>query len=219
MLTLVIETSTERGVIGIVDCTNKTILAEDQLPYGYQNSRFLLPRLESLFNSLELKPANLAFVTVGRGPGSYTGMRVGAVVAKTLSYACKLPLVGIQSLAGFAPSTDCRFAAMVDAKIGGIYVSAGQKKLEQIHHNEPFVCTLGQLPQHMKGISCIVSPHTEQLKKRFDTDCEWIEKGPDVLRMGLLGREGYEAGQFSLDGSLEFLYLRKTQVEIEQEKG
>ncbi len=104
MLTLLIETSTERGLIALFDET--TALFQVDLPFGYNNSKYLLPMLKQELKESSHTLDQIALVAVGIGPGSYTGIRIGATVAKTLSFAQKLPLIGICSLEGFIPNRD-----------------------------------------------------------------------------------------------------------------
>ena len=58
----------------------------------------LLPRLASALEQVGLGAGNLSSVAVTRGPGSFTGLRVGLAVAKGLALARSLPLVGIPTL-------------------------------------------------------------------------------------------------------------------------
>ncbi len=55
-------------------------------------SEFLAPKLKSIFNELSIKKEDLKGVIVNKGPGSYTGIRVGITVAKTLSYSLDIPI-------------------------------------------------------------------------------------------------------------------------------
>ena len=96
MHTLIIETSTEQGVVAILK--DETVLEVSYLPFGYNQSNYLLPHLQSLFQTSGLTPQQIDAIGVGIGPGSYTGIRIGAAAAKTLAYACRKPLIGISSL-------------------------------------------------------------------------------------------------------------------------
>lgn len=58
----------------------------------------LLPRLVAALEQLELGAEHLSGVAVTRGPGSFTGLRVGMSVAKGLAMARRLPLVGVPTL-------------------------------------------------------------------------------------------------------------------------
>lgn len=58
----------------------------------------LLPRLAAALGQLGLEAEHLRGVAVARGPGSFTGLRVGLAVAKGLALARGLPLVGVPTL-------------------------------------------------------------------------------------------------------------------------
>jgi len=62
----------------------------------------LLPRLVAALEQLGLGTEHLSGVTVTRGPGSFTGLRVGIAVAKGLALARGLPLIGVPTLDGVA---------------------------------------------------------------------------------------------------------------------
>ena len=68
-----------------------------------------------------LAPSALAAIVVVRGPGSFTGMRIGLSAAKALSEAAAVPLVGVSRLAVLAAQSGTRFAAL-DAGRGNVYL-------------------------------------------------------------------------------------------------
>ena len=71
-----------------------------------------------------LAPAAFAAIVVVRGPGSFTGMRIGLSAAKALSEAAAVPLVGVSRLAVLAGESGARFAAL-DAGRGNVYLRPG----------------------------------------------------------------------------------------------
>ena len=99
MISLLIETSTERSLIALFRDLDPLDIRE--LPFGLQNSKHLLPEIKSLFERAGLKPADLDLIVAGIGPGSYTGIRVGAMTAKAMAFALNIPVIGISSLEGF----------------------------------------------------------------------------------------------------------------------
>jgi tRNA threonylcarbamoyladenosine biosynthesis protein TsaB len=65
---------------------------------GRRHTVQLTPRLAAAMDDLDLAPEDLSGVGVAIGPGSYTGLRVGLAVAKGLTLAQGLPLVGVVTL-------------------------------------------------------------------------------------------------------------------------
>lgn len=223
MRTLVIETSTERGMVAFLD--GGQLLCHAELPFGFNNSKFLIPTLEHQLKNQKLSVKDFGLIAVGVGPGSYTGIRVGATVAKALAYACNIPLVGICSLEGFYPSNEGVFTAMIDAKIGGAYFLKGNiTKGICTFTAPPQVCPLEDLEVLLDGVKTIVTPYSAIIKPKLHAllpaaAFEWEEKGPDPLHMGLSAIRKFENGEASFDSSLELLYMRRTQAELEREQG
>ncbi len=60
-------------------------------------SELIVSKLDSIFKELGLSPEIISGVSVNRGPGSYTGIRVGISVAKTLSYSLQIPLYSFET--------------------------------------------------------------------------------------------------------------------------
>lgn len=218
--TLVIESCTERAIVAIVE--DGQISFQSELPFGYNSSKLLIPNLYEALQEKKMRIHDFGLIAVGVGPGSYTGIRVGAVIAKTLAYTAKVPLVGVSTLEGFIPNKDGLFAAVVDAKIGGVYILTGNKEKGKVTYlSQPEVCGFDILQEKLKKIDIFVTPHSEVLKAKFniyfpEQKWEWQERAPDPLQLALSAFQKYQLGMVSLDGHLEMLYLRKTQAEIEK---
>jgi tRNA threonylcarbamoyladenosine biosynthesis protein TsaB len=213
MLTLLIETSTEKGCVFIFD--EERLVFEEYLPPGLHNSAALMPAVERGLAALQIPLKRIGLIGVGIGPGSYTGLRVGAMAAKTLSFASHIPLVGLCTLECFDSQANVPFAAIIDAKIGGAYLLAA--------NNIPIVCPLEELPLHLKGISQLVTPSSKAFIHKVSllhpsVNWTWEENVPNPLAMLKVALHKFKQSSYSLDGSVDLLYLRKTQAEIEKEK-
>jgi len=219
MRTLVIDTSTERGIIAFLK--GQDLLYHCDLPFGFQNSQHLLPSLQNGIDMIGKEWHHLDFITVGVGPGSYTGIRVGVITAKTLSFARSIPLVGVCSLDGFLPCQDGPFASIIDAKIGGIYVQRGMHKNGTIYRtHEPQVFPLTHLASLMNENCLLVTPNASQLKTKAEIqtlpNVRWHECYPSPQHLAAIASQKFARGEVSLDGRLELLYMRKTQAEIDR---
>ena len=205
---LLIETGTERGLVALTDGVK--VLEAIELPFGYQNSKNLLPAMDALLKSRQLSPSQLKYIAAGIGPGSYTGLRVGIAAAKGLSFACQLPLIPISTLETFRSRTED--VVLIDAKIGGAYIL--------LEEGGPQVLPLEEID--LKKGTHIVTPNANVLRKKWEKlypelELVWEEKGPDPHVMAKLAWDKWNRKEYSLDGVVEILYLRKTQAEMERD--
>lgn len=150
MKTLILETSTEKSCLILADLGRPVRVKN--LNGGPELSKRLAMEVNDL---LSFQPELIA---VGIGPGSYTGIRVGAALAKALSFAWKIPLTGFCSLKAFLPSLEKEpYAVIVDARMGGLYVLFSGKDIpELVPPTDP----------RLQEIPHLFSPHPEVLKKR-----------------------------------------------------
>ena len=78
------------------------LLAEYTVNYKKTHSQTLLPMLDEIVRMTELDLSTLDAVAVAAGPGSFTGLRIGAATAKGLGLALGKPLVEVPTLEGLA---------------------------------------------------------------------------------------------------------------------
>lgn len=114
----------------------------ETLPMQRGHAEALLPLLDRLVAQVEGGFSAIGRVAVTVGPGSFTGIRVGVAAARALGLACKVPVIGISTLAALAaPSisanTPSRILAAIDARHGCVYAQGfatdGSTLLEARH--------------------------------------------------------------------------------------
>ncbi|HWK23959.1 MAG TPA: tRNA (adenosine(37)-N6)-threonylcarbamoyltransferase complex dimerization subunit type 1 TsaB [Ureibacillus sp.] len=140
MIWLGIETSNAPLSIAIVK--DGLVLEEIVQNEKLTHSVTVMPAIEELFQKANLKPTEIDAIAVSEGPGSYTGLRIGVTIAKTLAWTLKKPLVGVSSLQVLAANIqdfNGIICALFDARRQNVYAGAylGQT-LETVikeHHN------------------------------------------------------------------------------------
>jgi len=97
-----------------------SLVAQAELA-GKTYSAELVPKIQELLEAEGLGPRDLEAVVVTRGPGSFTGVRIGVSSAKAFAEALEIPLLGVSRLAvlAYKARTD---AAILDAGRGEFYV-------------------------------------------------------------------------------------------------
>lgn len=96
MTLLLIETSTH--ICSVALCEEQTILFEKQNRDGMNHAALLSLFIDEALNHLKKENKTLDAVAVSAGPGSYTGLRIGASTAKGLCYGFDIPLISVSTL-------------------------------------------------------------------------------------------------------------------------
>ncbi|MCO7128008.1 tRNA (adenosine(37)-N6)-threonylcarbamoyltransferase complex dimerization subunit type 1 TsaB [Sporolactobacillus shoreicorticis] len=122
-------------VMSVAVTTERKVLAELTTNSRKNHSERLMPAIAQMIEAAGLEAADIDRIAVAEGPGSYTGLRIGATIAKMLAWTLKKDLVGVSSLevaaqngrgfAGYiAPFFDARrgqvFTGLYEAKDGEI---------------------------------------------------------------------------------------------------
>lgn len=91
---------------------------------GLTHSVTLLPMCENLLKNTGYKIDDIDIIGFSGGPGSFTGLRIGAAVAKGLSFKRNIPCIGVSSLKAIAQNiilTDKIICVVMDARAGQVY--------------------------------------------------------------------------------------------------
>jgi tRNA threonylcarbamoyladenosine biosynthesis protein TsaB len=97
---VLLDTATE--VCSAALAENGEVIAFREEENGYRHSELLTVFIEGLLRQVSWTPGHLDAVCVSRGPGSYTGLRIGVSVAKGLCYGLDIPLIAVSSLRSMA---------------------------------------------------------------------------------------------------------------------
>lgn len=121
---LAIETSTEACSVALVH--GDELIARSELA-PRRHAELVLPMADALLAEAGLGRHALDAIAVGRGPGAFTGVRLGVALAQGMALALDRPVVTISSLAALAleaPEDDAAILAVIDARMGEIYVAS-----------------------------------------------------------------------------------------------
>lgn len=122
MKVLAIDTS--NNPLGIALLDNEKVIGEYITNLKKNHSIRVMPAIEQLMRDCEIETSELGKIVVAKGPGSYTGVRIGVTIAKTMAWSLGIPLVGISSLAlmaGVGRNFDGYVSPLFDARRGQIY--------------------------------------------------------------------------------------------------
>ena len=126
MKLLAIETSSDVGTVALLAEEN---LEQQRIASPREQTERILPMIGELLATAGVPLEDLDGIAFGRGPGSFTGLRVAAAVAQGLGLAVNLPLLPVSSLAAMAQGLwrtegQERSLVCIDARMGEVYWGA-----------------------------------------------------------------------------------------------
>lgn len=107
------------------------VLAEFNSAKKINHSTTLMPNIEMVMNYAGLEMKDLEGIVVSKGPGSYTGLRIGVATAKTLSYTLNIPVYSVSSLMALAATVrmhEFLLVPVIDARRNAVYAGIYQYK-------------------------------------------------------------------------------------------
>lgn len=100
MKVLAIESSAVTASVAIM--TEDTLIAEYTINYKKTHSQTLLPMIDEICRMTETDVSDIDIVAVSDGPGSFTGLRIGAATGKGIALAKNKPMVAVPTLEAMA---------------------------------------------------------------------------------------------------------------------
>ncbi|SDI26437.1 tRNA threonylcarbamoyladenosine biosynthesis protein TsaB [Alteribacillus persepolensis] len=122
MKMLAIDTSTHVMSVGVGE--DNKLLGEYTTNFKKNHSVRLMPAIDHLLQELNIQPADLDGIAVAKGPGSYTGVRIGITTAKSMAWALNIPVYAVSSLAVLAQNAKYFsgfISPFMDARRGQVY--------------------------------------------------------------------------------------------------
>jgi tRNA threonylcarbamoyladenosine biosynthesis protein TsaB len=159
---LSIETAT--ATCSVTLSKDKKIIAKQESFDDFQHSKYLSVFIESLFRESGIEKNELRCIILSIGPGSYTGLRIGASVAKGLAYALDVPIVSVNTLQSMAngmlqeiqknslPATDFLLRPMIDARRMEVYSMLFDDKLNILENTQAIILDQNYFEQYDKPL-------------------------------------------------------------------
>lgn len=219
-LTLGIETSGFGGSVALIE-HGAVVAARNLDPTGRRHARALVPEIRSLLTDAGRPASDLGLIAVSMGPGSFTGLRVGVVCAKTLAWATGAAIIGVDTclaIAAQSPAEVGRLEVVGDGQRGDLYVGRYVRTGEHrwlrdgvieiraaetwLSHLDPSTVATGPgLERHAE----VAAARCRVLPRSF-----WTPQATVVARIGELQAQ---AGTTDDVWTIEPFYLRKSGAE------
>lgn len=203
MKILYVDTSSDYLYSGIV--INATLVSECQEKLGKDLSKEALPRIISVFNKADITPKDLDKIIVVTGPGSFTGIRIGVTIAKTIAWSLNIPIVPISGLTAMAISNKQEGYSMplIDARRGFVYGALYDNDIN------PIIDDIHIPLDELTKKSHDYSPITVITNNEIETEYNISSYEPDILKIVTYfkNKEGLNPHMINP------IYLKKTEAE------
>lgn len=230
MKILGIDSSGMVATVAILD--EKKIVAEYTVCHGRTHSETLLPMIDEVMKSAELTVNDMDAIAIAAGPGSFTGLRIGAATAKGLALSIDKPIIPVKTCEGLAfnlwgasglvcPIIDARRDQVYTGLyhvLGNIDIVMDQTPMAV----EELVSKINELGEEVTFLGDGVDVYQEIIWKNIQVPCKFApasvnrQRGASVAtRAEILYNEGVylHADDFAPE------YLRKSQAERVKESG
>ena len=230
MKILGIDSSGMVATVAILD--GNKITAEYTVCHGRTHSETLLPMIDEVMKSAELTVQDMDAIAIAAGPGSFTGLRIGAATAKGLALSIDKPIIPVKTCEGLAFNlwgASGLVCPIIDARRNQVYTGLYRVmgNIERVMEQEPMaveelVDKINELGEEVTFLGDGVPVYQDIIWEKIKVPCKFApasmnrQRGASVASLAeILYNEGVrvEADDFAPE------YLRKSQAErVKDEK-
>ena len=204
MKILYVDTSSNYLYSGIV--IDDSIKCEIKEELGKDLSKVALPKIIKLFDEASITPQDLDKIMVVIGPGSFTGVRIGVTIAKTIAWSLDIPIVPVSGLTAMAlsnPMSDNYSMPLIDARRGYVYGALYDNNMNSVVEDTHI--ELEELKNKVKNYCPIIVITNNDIEISYDV----VKYNPDILKI-----VNYFKDKEGINPHLvNPIYLKKTEAE------
>lgn len=215
-LILSIETSTK--VCSVALHKEEVLLASSEILIEKSHSKYITLLIENLFSYSGENMSDLDAIAVSKGPGSYTGLRIGVSTAKGLCYALEKPLIAISTLESMAYEanrfnhTKALLCPMIDARRMEVYCALYNSELNCLEEVSAKVIdekSFGELLANQPVL--FFGDGSQKCMKAFGANKNALfidQVHPSAVNVGVLASKAFEVKKFEDVAYFEPFYLK-----------
>lgn len=229
MLVLAIDTSSSTATTALTQ--DGRLLAEYIQSSGKEHSKRLMLMIDELLSSCNKKPEDIDLYACAAGPGSFTGLRIGAAAIKAMAQVFDKPVIGVPTLDALAYNLynfDGLICPMLDAQRGAVYSALYKWEKDMLLKLEDYrvidakelVCKLEEQNEDVAilgdGVEIVMEHVDKVFTKILPVPSAHIQ--PRAASVAAVALEMYNNGKAESCYSFKPSYIRKSQAEVEYEK-
>ena len=228
---LILATDSTAIAASVALCEDERLLACYTLQNGNTHSETLLPMVKSVLDAFSLRPDDISVFACSYGPGSFTGVRIGASTIKGLAFGTSIPCIGVSTLEALAYNLigyDGLLCPVMNARRSQVYNAIFRcqdgvltrlcddraipiaQLCQELMELEP------TLPVYLTGDGYdITYPALSALGDRL-RPTPVAQRPQSAYSVAQIARKQYEAGERTSDVDMVPVYLRPCQAERER---
>lgn len=209
---LCIETASTNCSVALANNGNLIALKEDYND-GFSHAERLHIFIRDILAENDMELSNLDAIAVSKGPGSYTGLRIGVSAAKGLCFSLGLPLISISTLKALANQVkeEATVIAMLDARRMEVYAAVFNKEREQVLETSAMILDENSYLEYLENgpVYFIGSGVTKFKELCAHPNANFVEgKLPSANEMVDLAKAKYKISDFEDVAYFEPYYLK-----------
>jgi tRNA threonylcarbamoyladenosine biosynthesis protein TsaB len=215
---LILETSSRIGQVALA--LGDELGGVRRLDEARRHARDLAPAAAALLAEQGWRPRDVQAVIVSRGPGSYTGLRVGIMSAKTFAYAAGCILLAVDTFAALVlqtPASIARVDVVADAQQDKVYVQSFLRSAEGWQpSSELAIRRVADWLAAREPSAWAMGPGLHKWAGRLPAEVPIVDASlwePQLVSLLCIGLARYRAGERDDPWTLEPLYLRPSSAE------
>lgn len=226
MKILSLDTTGLAASCAVVDDT-KTI-AEFTTNFKKTHSQTLMPMIENMCKLVELNLAEIDYIACACGPGSFTGLRIGAATAKGLAHGLNKKIIPIPTLDGLAyniTSSNMPVVPIMDARRNQVYTAIYNTAQGIERLTDYIACDIQELLAKVCEINENAVflgdgvPVFRDIIKKYSSGFKFAPVCCNMQRAACIGALALEREREAVKcDDFEIIYLRKSQAEREREE-
>lgn len=228
MKILAIESSAVTASVAIV--TDDVVTAEYTINYKKTHSQTLLPMIDEICKMTETKPETFDVIAVSIGPGSFTGLRIGAATGKGLALALDKKMIAVPTLNAMAYNvygTEKLVCPVMDARRQHVYTAIYKFDNNEIKtilpqsllSYEELADKLNEINENVIFIGDGIKPAADTFRKKLKCGFEFAPANNCTQRassVAMAALKMYENNEVISADELKPEYLRPSQAERER---
>lgn len=229
-MALILAVDTSAKPVSCALAQDGRVLASFFANTGLTHSQTLMPMIENLLKVTEHTVSDLDAVAVNAGPGSFTGVRIGASAVKGLAFTGDLPCVSVSTLESMAENTavtsDTVICCLMDARCQQVYGALFEKDADGAikRLSEDEALTIAEMGEKISALGCpvmLVGDGSEMCYRAWKDQIADVYLAPAAVRYqsaaatAVIGCRLFAAGLTVSAEELQPTYLRLPQAERE----